>query len=215
MLKAIFFDNDGVLVSSEHLVYEANQIVLDDLKIPYSLEDFKDHTLHTNKGSAGFFAERELEAGFNSKFKELRKAIWNYKLAEKDHSIPNVEAILQSLNKHYILGLATSARQEHLQLGHSHDQLLSYFDFILTREDCTNIKPDPEIYLEALSKANVKANEALVIEDAPRGVAAGKAAGIVTIAIPHGFTTDMDFSNADYILKDISELPALINKLNS
>lgn len=52
----------------------------------------------------------------------------------------------------------------------------------VTALDVTHGKPHPEPYLQGLRKAGVKAEEAVVIENAPLGVRAGKAAGIFTIA---------------------------------
>lgn len=56
----------------------------------------------------------------------------------------------------------------------------------VTALDVTRGKPDPEPYLRGLEKARVKAEEAVVIENAPLGVRAGKAAGVFTIAVMTG-----------------------------
>lgn len=56
----------------------------------------------------------------------------------------------------------------------------------ITAHDVTKGKPDPEPYLKGLEKAGVSADEAIVIENAPLGVKAGKAAGIFTVAITTG-----------------------------
>lgn len=52
----------------------------------------------------------------------------------------------------------------------------------VTALDVKNGKPNPEPYLRGLQKAGVKPDEAVVLENAPLGVRAGKAAGIFTIA---------------------------------
>lgn len=56
----------------------------------------------------------------------------------------------------------------------------------ITAKDVTRGKPHPEPYLKGLEKAGVTAEEAIVIENAPLGVRAGKAAGIFTIAVTTG-----------------------------
>ena len=56
----------------------------------------------------------------------------------------------------------------------------------VTALDVTHGKPDPEPYLKGLEKAGVKSDEAFVIENAPLGVRAGKAAGLFTIAVTTG-----------------------------
>lgn len=56
----------------------------------------------------------------------------------------------------------------------------------ITALDVTHGKPDPEPYLKGLELAGVPADDAIVIENAPLGVRAGKAAGIFTIAVTTG-----------------------------
>lgn len=73
----------------------------------------------------------------------------------------------------------------------------------VTALDVVNGKPHPEPYLRGLEKAGVAAEEAVVIENAPLGVRAGKAAGIYTIAWMTGPIPRAAFEaeNADLILE--------------
>jgi beta-phosphoglucomutase-like phosphatase (HAD superfamily) len=57
---------------------------------------------------------------------------------------------------------------------------------MVTAYDVKHGKPNPEPYLIALEKGGLKANEAVVVENAPLGVQAGVAAGIFTIAVNTG-----------------------------
>ncbi len=59
-------------------------------------------------------------------------------------------------------------------------------DMIVSSKDVTRGKPHPEPYLRGLEKAGVSAKEAIVVENAPLGVRAGKAAGITTLAVNTG-----------------------------
>lgn len=61
---------------------------------------------------------------------------------------------------------------------------------MVTAFDVKQGKPFPEPYLMGLKKAGVTANEAIVIENAPLGVQAGRAAGIFTIAVNTGLLED-------------------------
>ncbi|HEX3267813.1 MAG TPA: HAD family phosphatase [Gaiellaceae bacterium] len=60
---------------------------------------------------------------------------------------------------------------------------LDVFDVIVSAEDVTRGKPDPEGYLLALEQLGVQAADAVAIEDAPPGVAAAKAAGLRCVAV--------------------------------
>lgn len=67
----------------------------------------------------------------------------------------------------------------------------------VTALDVTHGKPDPEPYLRGLEKAGVTASEAIVIENAPLGVRAGRAAGIFTIAVTTGPIPRSEFEKED------------------
>lgn len=72
----------------------------------------------------------------------------------------------------------------------------------VTALDVVNGKPDPEPYLKGLQKSGVAPEDAVVIENAPLGVRAGKAAGVFTIAVMTGPIPREHFEreNADLIL---------------
>lgn len=91
----------------------------------------------------------------------------------------------------------------------------------VTARDVTHGKPDPEPYLRGLTKAGVDARHAFVIENAPLGVKAGKAAGCFTVAVTTGPipVQEMIDAGADMVLPSMSdlalELPSIINKICS
>lgn len=62
-------------------------------------------------------------------------------------------------------------------------QLRSYFDVILSGNDFKETKPNPEIYLTAMSELGVEATESLIIEDSKKGIQAGKSADATVWAI--------------------------------
>lgn len=91
----------------------------------------------------------------------------------------------------------------------------------VTAADVRHGKPNPEPYLMAMKKAGVSAEECIVIENAPLGVQAGKAAGAFVVAVTTGPVPESEMlkSGADVIYKSMPEfaegVEALINRLNS
>src|SRR5206468_10615280 len=82
------------------------------------------------------------------------------------------------------------------------------WDAILTADrDASRAKPNPAMYLEALTVLGVSADEAVVFEDSPNGVAAGKAAGIFVVGIPNSVTRDYGLEEADLIVDSLADLP--------
>lgn len=82
---------------------------------------------------------------------------------------------------------------------------------MVTAFDVTQGKPSPEPYLMGLKKAGVSAGEAVVIENAPLGIEAGKAAGIFTVAVNTGILEDEVLLEAgcDVLLHSMSQLAGL------
>jgi HAD superfamily hydrolase (TIGR01509 family) len=84
------------------------------------------------------------------------------------------------------------------------------WDAICTADgDPARAKPAPTLYLEALELLGAAAEEAVAFEDSPNGVAAAKAAGIFTVAVPNEVTRELGLegAGADLVLDSLAELP--------
>lgn len=75
--------------------------------------------------------------------------------------------------------------------------------------DVARGKPDPEGYLTAAGRLGVEPAEALVVEDAPPGIEAGRAAGMATVAVTSTHTRE-ELGAADAVLGSLEELPELL-----
>lgn len=123
--------------------------------------------------------------------KDLRYQISHHFL---DHVVapkPDADVFIQQLQQRgleLVLATTTSLNniQRYCQNNYKINQKINFnddFSFILTREDVTKIKPDPEVYLKALQHFDLAATECLVVEDSLIGVQAALAAGIQVLAI--------------------------------
>jgi beta-phosphoglucomutase len=90
--------------------------------------------------------------------------------------------------------------------------LSGYFDALVTIDDVSNGKPHPEPFLKGAEKLGLKAEECIVVENAPLGIKAAKAAGTTVIAVKTTLT-DKYLSEADYILDDFQSVEKTINAL--
>jgi sugar-phosphatase len=79
---------------------------------------------------------------------------------------------------------------------------------LVAAEDVTRGKPDPEPYLLAARALGVEPSRCVVFEDAPAGLAAGRAAGMTTVAL--ATTQGAHELDADLVVKDLSALSALV-----
>lgn len=80
--------------------------------------------------------------------------------------------------------------------------LLDLFDAIVDGNDVTNAKPDPEVFLRAAEKLNLKAEQCIVVEDAVAGVDAANNAGMISI----GIGEEANLHKANHVLPSTKEL---------
>jgi len=127
---------------------------------------------------------------------------------------PNTREVLEELRRLPVrLGLATSSVSASARPFLDRHQLTEFFEVIITGDEIERGKPEPDIYLVTAKKLGVAASECLVIEDSLSGIAAAKAAYMRVAAIPdRRFVDPEDYEKqADYLLNDLSEIPALVS----
>jgi HAD superfamily hydrolase (TIGR01509 family) len=211
--KAILFDNDGVLAHTERFWYEANSKVFSDFSIPYTREDFIQHTFIENWGSSGWMRRNGCTQEIIDEFSKRRNELWKQMIADEDVTEPTALAILSELSAKYRLGVVTNTNVEMFGLLHTDPRFMDLFDTLVLREHYDKGKPAPDAYRAALTHLNLPADAALVVEDSPRGIAAAQAAGIRVVAIPNPAFEDLDVSAADYQITSLAELADFIGKL--
>jgi len=82
---------------------------------------------------------------------------------------------------------------------------LSWFDAIVTGGEVTRKKPDPHLYEIAIARLELAPADCIVIEDAPAGIAAAKAAGAKVVAVTNTVSAT-ELAEADRVLEDLSQL---------
>src|SRR5699024_10348870 len=81
----------------------------------------------------------------------------------------------------------------------NHLNLYDYFDYFITQDDVSKIKPDPELYLKTLDTLDIKPSEAIVFEDSLNGLFSAQQANIPVVLIINTITKHIPFEN--YFLK--------------
>jgi beta-phosphoglucomutase-like phosphatase (HAD superfamily) len=84
--------------------------------------------------------------------------------------------------------------------------LRALFGAIVTGDEVARRKPAPDLYLEAARRLGADPARSIAIEDSGPGVAAARAAGMKTIAIPHWLTERHDLAAADLRVAHAGEL---------
>ena len=120
---------------------------------------------------------------------------------------PGLMSLLREARRSDILcGVASGSSHRWVE-GHLNRRgIREMFTTVVCREDTQQHKPDPEPYLLACEKLGVSVEHAIAIEDSSPGVAAAKAAGLYTIAVPCSMTGKMDFREANRIVSSLEDV---------
>ncbi|MEV4777733.1 HAD family hydrolase [Burkholderia sp. LMU1-1-1.1] len=215
MLQAILWDNDGVLVDTERLFYEANRDLFRPLGLELTEQHFFDWYLADNRG-AWHLLEPALSAARMEERRAHRNRVYALRLAsEHIPAIAGVAEVLASLAPRVRMAVVTSSIRDHFDIIHGRLPLRRHFEFVLTHESYANSKPAPDPYLLGLERLGVAAADALVVEDSPRGLRAAMAAGIRCVILRNALTRGYDFPGAYRVVDTMAELLAEIELLLS
>jgi HAD superfamily hydrolase (TIGR01509 family) len=215
MIEAIFWDNDGVLVDTERLYFEATKRVLAGVGVPLTEEAFVETLLVRAVGPWHLAVEKGIAEADIPALKRKRNEVYSSLIASSDITVPGALETLRRLAGRVRMAIVTSSRREHFELIHRKTGILSTIDFTLDAEDTVRYKPDPDPYLRALERSGVAAERCLVVEDSERGLASAVAAGIRCAVIPRGLSKKGRFEGAWKILSDITEVAELVQGENT
>ena len=208
--KAILWDNDGVLVDTEHLYFQATQHVLASAGVDLTEQQYIAHFLVNGRGAWHLLEERGVGADEIARLRDERNDLYGRLLRQGPRAIPGVAETLRQLRGRYVMGVVTSSRKDHFDLIHEHTGLLPYFDFVLTASDYPRVKPYPDPYLAAVDRSGVGADACVAIEDSERGLEAATLAGVRCIVVPTALTQGGRFEGAHRVLAHVSEIPAAL-----
>ena len=189
-LKAVLFDMDGVLFDSMPYHSEAWHTVMKSHGLTLSREEAYMHEGRTGASTINIVFQRELgreatQEEIESIYQEKSVLFNSYPEAKR---MPGAWELLQKVKKDGLIPMVvTGSGQLSLleRLEHNYPGMFRK-ELMVTAFDVKYGKPNPEPYLMALKKGGLKADEAIVVENAPLGVEAGHNAGIFTIAVNTG-----------------------------
>jgi len=212
-MKTLFFDNDGVLVDTEQLFFAANRLILEQHGRQLSLAQFADISLRQGQSVIRSLLPDRTSDELNELHRQ-RDRHYSVLLQNESIRVPGVEEQLRTLRQRFRMAIVTSSRREHFDIIHGRLNLLSNFDFVLTREDYAASKPAPDPYLAALRRSGESPDNCLAIEDSPRGLQSALAAGLDCIVIPNRLLEGADFESPCRRIDTFGELlPLLLERL--
>ncbi|HIU24297.1 HAD family hydrolase [Olsenella sp. Marseille-QA0557] len=205
-LKGVLFDFDGTLADTEILGFELDQAVAAQYGIRLDEQDLRSLIGTTGLESVpAMFARHGVEITY-PEFEARRQrndVIYKERL---QGLVPGAKKVLDDLVAHGIrLALVSTTDTYEIVYACNRFGITSHFDAFVGGDMDLVGKPAPDPYLTALGFLGLKPEECIVVEDSPTGIAAGKAAGMHTIAFTGGSVVQ-DVSAADETFASYEEL---------
>ena len=202
-IKWLFFDVGSTLIDESKCVEKRCEVIIENTGL--DRKEFYDKVYEFAKTSNDSFAVKTAAKHYGAEIPH-----W---YGELECPYPDIDKILQRLSEKYKLGIianqvfGTKSRLDKWGIG-------KYFDVIISSAEESCEKPDRKIFELALSRANCKPNEAVMIGDRlDNDVAPANKIGMKTIWVKQGFakyhSPKNDSEQPDYIIDSIGELPSV------
>jgi HAD superfamily hydrolase (TIGR01509 family) len=192
-LAAVLFDNDGLTLDTEPAWTRAEVVLFERHGSTFTPEHKRDLL-----GTAPVDAAVKLERMLGRPGDELNAELYALVLEEVAAGVepmPGAVALLAALRAAGIpIGLVSNSRRGFVERGLAAAGLDDAFAVVVTAEEVARPKPAPDAYVAAAVALGAAPSECAVLEDSPTGLAAGRAAGALTIGVPSfpGVTLEAD-----------------------
>jgi HAD superfamily hydrolase (TIGR01509 family) len=206
MIKAVLFDADGTLFDSEAIRYKAIAICVRELLGTEFLE-WDEYIKEYVNGSKSLKELLKIDYKTLERLR-LKRAELIKEFVKTDLKFMEgaLELILDLYNHNFKLGIVSSSRKDEIDSYLKALKISNYFQGIVTAEDVSKVKPDPEPFIKALTRFSIRPEESVVIEDTENGLIAAKKAGIKCVIVPNSYTYTSNFKKADLIVSSLREL---------
>jgi len=204
--SCLVLDFDGTILDTEHSNYLAWAELWRDHGVALDLAQWQ-----RNIGAVDTFdPELELETRLGRPIDDVhheRRRRRRDEIHQRLGARPGVRRWLVEADEMGIpVGIASSSPLDWVE-GHL-DQLglRRFFATLVCRTAEVPVKPAPDTYLLACEQLEADPRRSVAVEDSPHGVASAVAAGLFTVAVPHGLTDQLDFSAADVVVESLDQL---------
>lgn len=203
MIRAVLMDFNGIIINDEPIQLKAYQEILKEEGVElteeqyYSCGGMDDVTFikHNYK-----LAEKDLSDEKIIELREKKTAAWRKIVNEEIPIFPGVKNFIKKCDKRFAMGIVSMANRTDIEYILEKTGLRESFTIIISADDVTACKPDPQSYIEGFRRLDKKRlaeghypllrRECVVIEDVPQGIQAGKAAGMPTLGVTNTFDAE-------------------------
>ena len=208
MLRALFFDFDGLIADTESAVLASAAEIFDEHGAEFPFERWLG-VVGTSQPEGFWVPWLSEQTGIEHD----AAALWadaqrrNVTMVATLSPNPGVEELLRAAKHAQLTTRVVSSSPSSWVVPISERLgLRPFLNGYTTREHAERAKPHPDLYLAALVATGVDPDEALVFEDSANGVRAAVAAGLRVIAVPGPVTSRQDFSHATTTISSIADV---------
>lgn len=203
----LIFDVDGVLIDSYWSHYKSWQIAAAEFGFTITEDQFRQNF---GRKSHETIAERwgnQLTPEQISRFEQRKEAAYRDVIRDDFPGMDGAVALIDAWHAAGdLLAVASSGPPENVDLVLDKLGRRQRFDAVITGDDVTRGKPDPQVFLLAVASLGLPADRCAVIEDAPAGIAAAKAAGTLAIGLVSTGHSWESLSAADHRVGSLRDL---------
>lgn len=208
VIRALVFDFDGLILDTEGPIYQSWQEVYQANGQDLPVADWV-KTIGTWDNYFDPYVDLENRLGHAPDWStiEPQRRQRENSLVQQQSILPGVVEYIDDAHRLGLkVGVASSSDRKWV-LGHLQRLgLIARMDCIRVREDVARTKPDPGLFLSAAACLGVQPGEAIAFEDSHHGVVAARKAGMFIVAVPHGLTAHLPFTEADLRLHSLASL---------
>ena len=194
-IKAVLFDMDGVLIDAKEWHYEALNRALDLFGMPISRFDHLTtfDGLPTRKKLEMLSVERGLPEELHEFINEMKQAYtMEIVHAQCKPTFIHEYALSRLKTAGYRLAVCSNSVRQTVVTMMDKANLTPYLDLMVSNEDVSKGKPDPEMYLKAISTFGLLPTECLIVEDNENGIRAARASGANVLVVKDVQDTHLD-----------------------
>jgi phosphoglycolate phosphatase len=206
-IRLVIFDLDGTLINSlEDLTDSTNHMLTEMGKEKLAVEAVKKLV---GQG-ARRLVERALPDGSSSDIERALSIFLSFNdshIVDKTRLYEGVEETLARLKeKRYHLAVISNKNESLCQKVMQPLGINYFFETVIGADSMAFRKPSPEPVLKLIRDFKVMPAETVIVGDSINDIAAGKAAGVVTVGCIYGYGELSELSGSDYLVKSITEM---------
>lgn len=207
MPDAVLFDLDGTLINTEPLCQRVLAGMCAGLGTELTEEGYQ-RMVGKSWEAVIAAVSPGADAATRARITQETFALYDAEMENGVVEVPGGRALIRALHAHTRLGIVTGSTRRQLQIAVAQLGVGDVLQTTISEDDITRSKPDPQGYLLAMSRLGARAERTIIFEDSEAGIAAGKAAGCVVVAVGCTNHFHQDQSAADVHIQDLSDVDA-------